>query len=296
VPKVQANGIEIVYEETGDAAGPPLLLITGLSGQLISWPAEFIERLRKKGYRIITFDNRDAGLSTSLDAAGYPNIIGMIARMPGAEPPYTIEDMADDTAGLLDALGIERAHIFGISMGGMIAQAFAIRYPERTLSLCSVMSRTGDPAKGMPTSEGMQALLRAPARTRDLAIAQSLAARRAIGSPNFAFDEERELERAAAAYDRAYNPAGTTRQLGAVVAQRDRTADLGQLGSIPTLVIHGSADPLVQPDGGIATAEAIPGADLLIIEGMGHDLPAEVTGEIVDAVAANIAKAEANSG
>lgn len=293
MPTVRANGIEIAYEELGDPEGPPLLLIAGLSGQLIGWPEAFIDALAEHGYRMIVFDNRDAGLSTHLDAAGYPNIIGMLARMPGTQPPYTVEDMADDTAGLLDALGIEAAHIFGISMGGMIAQEFAVRYPERVLSLCSAMSRSGALGKGMPTNEGMQALLRPPARTRDLAIAQMLAARRAIASPDFAFDEERERDRAAAGYDRAYNPAGTSRQLGALIAQRDRTEDLGRLGSIPTLVIHGTKDVLVQPDGGVATAEAIPGSELMLIEGMGHDLPSEVTPEIVAAVAANIAKGEA---
>jgi pimeloyl-ACP methyl ester carboxylesterase len=292
VPKVQANGIEIEYEERGEPEGPPLLLIMGLGGQLTSWPPNMIERLTGHGYRVVVFDNRDAGLSTHLDAAGTPNIIGMLARMPGVEPPYRLEDMADDTAGLLDALGIERSHVLGISMGGMIAQEFATRYPERTLSLCSVMSRSGEPGKGMPTNEGMQALLRPPARTRDQAIAQSMDARRVIRSPDFAFDEEFELDRATAAYDRAYNPVGTARQLGAIMSQRDRTEDLGGLGSIPTLVIHGSKDPLVLPDGGVSTADAIPGAELLIIEGMGHDLPAEAMDEIVEAVAANITKAE----
>jgi pimeloyl-ACP methyl ester carboxylesterase len=295
VPKVQANGIEIEYDELGEPDGPPLLLISGLGGQLISWPPNLIEQLAGHGYRIILYDNRDAGLSTHLDAAGFPNIIGMLARMPGAEPPYTLVDMADDAAGLLDALGIERSHIFGISMGGMIAQEFAIRYPERTLSLCSVMSRSGEPGTGMPTNEGMQALLRPPARTRDQAIAQSMDARRTIRSPDFAFDEEFELSRATAAYDRAYSPAGTSRQLGAIISQRDRTEDLGSLSSFPTLVVHGSRDPLVQPDGGVATANAIPGAQLLMIEGMGHDLPAEALDEIVDALAAHIAKAEASS-
>ena len=291
--KVQANGIEIVYEETGDPDGPPLLLICGLAGQLIGWSSEFLEKLTAHGYRVILYDNRDAGLSTHLDAAGLPNMIGMLARMPGVEPAYSIEDMADDAAGLLDALGIESAHIFGVSMGGMIAQAFVIGYPRRTRSLCSVMSRTGEPGKGMPTGEAMRVLLQPPAKKREVAIGQALEAYRTIASPGFPFDEARQLARVTAAYDRAHDPVGTSRQLAAIMAQRDRTEALGQV-AVPTLVIHGAADALVTVDGGETTAQAIPGAELLIIDGMGHDLPLEVLDQVVDAVAANIAKAEAN--
>jgi pimeloyl-ACP methyl ester carboxylesterase len=291
--KVQANGIEIAYEESGDPQGPPLLLINGLGGQLVAWSQEFLDRLAARGYRVITFDNRDAGLSTHLADAGYPNIIGMLAQMASAKPLYSLEDMADDAAGLLDTLGIESVHVFGVSMGGMIAQTFAISHPQRTSSLCSVMSRSGQPGTGLPTGEAMRVLLQPPPKEREKAIAQSLESTRAISSPGFPFDEERALARATLAYDRAHDPAGTARQLAAVIGQRDRTDDLGRV-EVPTLVIHGTADPLVQPDGGEATAAAVPGSELIMIDGMGHDLPLEVLDQVVDALAANIAKGEAS--
>jgi pimeloyl-ACP methyl ester carboxylesterase len=287
MPRVSANGIEIEYEEEGDPQGRPLLLVNGLGGQLVAWAPEMRDAFAERGFRVIRHDNRDAGLSTWFDNAGAPDVAGGWA---GPEPPppptYGLEEMADDIAGLLDALGIEAAHLFGISMGGMIVQSFAIRHPQRLLSLCSVMSTTGEPGVGPPTPEALAVLLRIPAPDRESRIAQSVEGFRVIGSTAYPFDEERERARAEVAYDRAYHPAGVARQLYAIISAADRTAALGEV-KVPTLVIHGEVDPLIGVAGGRATAAAIPGSKLLVFEGMGHDLPIALVPEMVDAVVAN---------
>ncbi|MCT9930921.1 alpha/beta fold hydrolase [Planotetraspora sp. A-T 1434] len=277
--RATANGIEIYYEAFGEPGGRPLLLVMGLGMQMIGWDEEFIGLLVNKGHEVVRFDNRDIGLSTHLTHD--PDLLAALGgNTSGA--PYTVDDMADDTAGLLDALGWESAHVAGASMGGMIAQALAIRHPGRVRSLTSIMSTTG-PEVGGPTEAAMAALLVPPAPGRENAVERALATWRVVGSPGYAMDTERVAQVARESYDRAYDPAGAARQLVAILAAKDRTAGLRGL-TIPALVIHGEDDPLVTPPGGAATADAIPGAKLLTFPGMGHDLPRELWPEIVEAI------------
>ena len=272
-----ANGIEIAYSTHGDPEAPPLLAIHGLGAQMTDFPPSFVEGLVDVGFHLITFDNRDQGETTWLDDAGAPDI-GALFGDSGARVPYLLSDMAADAAGLLDALGLTSVHILGVSMGGMIAQQFAIDFPRRVRTLTSVMSTPG-PTTGPPTPEAMAALLVAPAEGRHAAIEQSLAGSRVIASPGFPFDEVGMRARAEIHYDRGYHPAGTARQLAAILASPDRAVALGAVG-VPTLVIHGAADPLVTLPGGEATAAAIAGAELWVIEGMGHDLPEDIIPEL----------------
>jgi len=282
VAKAKTNGIELEYDTLGDPGGRPLLLIMGLGAQLIDWPAEFCAGLAGRGFHVIRFDNRDAGLSTALDELGPPDI----AAAYGGVAPYKLADLAADTAGLLDALAIDKAHIVGVSMGGMIAQQLVIDHPARVLSLCSIMSTTGDRTVGRSTEEAMAALGQPPATTRDQAIANAVHSSRTIGSPAYPPTDEERRARAEAKYDRAYRPVGTGRQFAAILASPDRTAALHDVNA-PALVIHGEADPLVDVSGGRATAAAIPGAELLVLPGMGHDLPAALWPTIIDAITAN---------
>jgi pimeloyl-ACP methyl ester carboxylesterase len=286
VAKARSNGIELEYELLGNPADPALLLIMGLGAQLIDWPLEFCERLAARGFQVIRFDNRDAGLSTSLDELGAPDLPAIFA---GAKAAYLLADLAADTAGLLDALGVDRAHVVGASLGGMVAQQFAIGYPDRIVSLCSIMSLTGDRSVGHPTPEAAAVLGRPPAESRADAIAKAVAASKVIGSPGFPAPEEELLRRAAAKYDRSYRPLGALRQYAAVLSSPDRTEALHGVKT-PTLVIHGEADPLIDVSGGHATAAAIPGAELIVIPGMGHDLPRECWPRIIDAVTKNAAR------
>jgi len=270
---IKANGITIEYETFGDAFSPPVLLIMGLGAQLTMWDERFCTALAKAGYYVIRFDNRDVGLSTTFEDAT-------------ASPAYTMSDMAADAAGLLDALGIESAHIVGASMGGMIAQTFAIEHPAKTRTLISIMSTTGNQTVGQPTPDALAALLAPAPATRDEAIEAGLRVWRLIGSPGYPYDEEAVRDRAAATYDRSFNPAGFARQLAAIMSQPDRTAALGGV-KVPTLVIHGAADPLVTPSGGEATAAAIPGARLKLVPGMGHDLPPDLFDGFVEEFSAH---------
>ncbi|WP_219468261.1 alpha/beta fold hydrolase [Nonomuraea rhizosphaerae] len=272
--RAAANGIEIAYETFGSPGGRPLLLIMGLGAQLIHWDDELCELLAEQGHHVVRFDNRDAGLSTHLHDAGVPQ--------PGAASAYLLDDMADDTAGLMDALGWSAAHVVGASMGGMIAQTLAIRHPERVLTLTSIMSTPG-PNVAPPTAEASARLLVAPAADREGVLAQSVETWSVIGSPGFELDKERIMRVAGLAYDRGFDPPGTTRQLAAIMASGDRTERLATIG-VPTLVIHGEADQLVPLVGGQATAAAIPGATLLTFPGMGHDLPRPLWPDIVEAV------------
>ena len=274
---IKANGITIEYETFGDASAPPVLLIMGLGAQLTLWDESFCGALAKAGYYVIRYDNRDVGLSTTFENAT-------------STPAYTVSDMAADAAGLLDALGIESAHIVGASMGGMIAQTFAIEHPTRTRTLISIMSTTGNQTVGQPTPDALAALLAPPPATRDEAIEAGLKVWRVIGSPGFAYDEEAVRDRTAASYDRSFNPPGTARQLAAIMSQPDRTAALGEV-KVPVLVIHGAADPLVAPSGGEATAAAIPGARLKLVPGMGHDLPPDLYAEFIEEFSALFQKA-----
>jgi pimeloyl-ACP methyl ester carboxylesterase len=291
VPDVLSNGIRLRYETLGGDDDPALLLIMGLGAQLIDWPQEFCERLAGRGLRVIRFDNRDAGLSDGFAHLGVPDVRAILGG-DATTVPYLLADLAADAAGLLDALGIARAHVTGLSLGGMIAQQLAIDHPDRVASLCSIMSTTGDRAVGRPTPEAAALLGMPPAANRDAAVANSMASARIIGSPGFPATEEELLTRARAKYDRAYNPLGTLRQYAAALGSPDRTAALRGV-TAPTVVIHGEDDPLIAVSGGRATADAVPGAELLVIAGMGHDLPRAVWPRIVDAIVRNTERAVA---
>jgi pimeloyl-ACP methyl ester carboxylesterase len=288
--RAAANGIEIVYETIGDPSNPPLLLVMGLGTQLIHWDVELCERFADRGFHVIRFDNRDAGRSTYVDAP-VPNIRRAMAGLR-IDAPYLLDDMADDAFGLLDHLGIEAAHVVGASMGGMIAQTMAIRRPERVLSLTSIMSTTGERRVGRPKLRVWGVLLRRAPRDKDAAVEYFVRVFRLIGSKGFPADEDRVRALAAEAYDRGHSPAGTGRQLAAIMASGDRTDRLRGL-RVPTLVFHGRDDPLVPFRAGRATADAVPGARLSGIPGMGHDLPRQVWPQLVDAVAETAARASA---
>ncbi len=288
MPKVTANGIKIEYETFGDPAHPAMLLIMGLGMQLTRWPGELVDALVACGYYVIRHDNRDIGLSTHFDQAGKPNLPKVVlTRLLGLRPrlAYYISDMADDAVGLLDALKIDRAHIVGASMGGMIAQHVAARYPARTRSLTSVMSTTG--RRGLPraTPEAMAVLTKRPLKA-DLAtiVDFGVKAARAVGSPAYPAPEARLREKTTLDFHRSFHPVGALRQMAAIVADGDRRELLGKI-TAPTLVIHGLADPLVPVEGGKDTAASITGAALHLIPGMGHDLPLELVDEIVGKIA-----------
>ena len=285
--KAEANGIQIEYETFGDPSSSPLLLIIGFASQLIFWDEKLCEQLAQKGHYVIRFDNRDVGISSKIEEAGIPNVMKIfeaIMRGEPVTPPYTIEDMADDAIGLLDALGIEKAHICGMSMGGMIGQTIAINYPQRTLSLISIYSRMGDSEDPQPKPEAFEVLTTPPPETRDENIEHALKVFKVLAGPGFSFDEKWHRKIAAQAYDRAYYPQGAARQLAAVLTQKNRKPALSSI-SIPTLVVHGADDPLVQVECGRNTAATIPDAELLIIEGMGHDLPHDgAWPQIIDAI------------
>lgn len=291
MPNVDVNGIQIEYDTIGDPACPPLLLIMGLGGQLIHWDESFCRQLAAKGLYIIRFDNRDTGLSTRFEAAGLPDMAGLLdARLKGetVATPYTLEDMAEDAAQLLEGLGIEKTHICGSSMGGMIAQTFAIRHPQRLLSLISIYSTTGNPDLPQPQPAAMEALLTPPPVERQAYLDFNVVTMGAIAGSGFTFDEQFIRDISARAYDRAFYPPGVGRQMMAVMAQPDRTSALAAV-TAPTLVIHGTADPLVPAAHGQATADAIPGAQLMLVEGMGHDLP-HLKGpwpQVIEAIAAH---------
>jgi pimeloyl-ACP methyl ester carboxylesterase len=260
---------------------------------MIFWEEEFCAGLAARGHRVIRFDNRDVGRSTRLEAAGVPNLLAaMAAAASGArvEAPYTLDHMADDAAGLLDALELDAAHVVGASMGGMIAQTLAIRHPERVRTLTSIMSTTGRPGLPGPTPAALGALLAPPVAGREANVERGVATWRVIGSPGFPFDEPRIRERAGRAFDRGFHPEGVARQLSAILASGSRHERLAGVRA-PTLVIHGQADPLVPAECGIDTADAVPGAELLLVEGMGHDLPRGAWPTILDAIAKLTARA-----
>jgi pimeloyl-ACP methyl ester carboxylesterase len=278
-----STGIEIASTTAGDPSDPPVLLVMGLGFQLIHWDDEFVDGLVRRGHYVIRYDNRDAGESTHLHDAPRPDLA---AAFGGdlSSASYSLMDLADDAAGLLDALGLDSAHVVGMSMGGMIAQELALRHPERVRSLISIMSTTGDPAVGQPSQQAMAMLLRPPADDREQAAEMALAAWRVWKSPAHPRDEQFILDRARRAYDRAFDPVGVARQLLAIWAGGDRTQRLREL-RVPTLVLHGDADTLVDVSGGRATAAAVPGAELVVVPGMGHDLPPGVWDLVCDAIA-----------
>ena len=282
--------LELCYETFGDAADPALLLIMGLSSQMLLWDDAFCEQLAARGYRVIRFDNRDIGRSSQLRGARTPKRWQLLTgSAKGAA--YTLSDMAGDAAGLLDALGIESAHIVGASMGGMIAQLVAIEHPDKVRSLVSIMSTTGARRVGRPEPRIARRLLRRAARDHDAYIEDHIATYRLIGSQAFDFEEDYKRARAERLFERGVYPAGSARQLAAIVSTPDRTQQLAGL-DVPATVIHGDADPLVNISGGRATAAAIPGAELVVVEKMGHDLPRAVWPQIIEAIVATADRAD----
>jgi len=280
----KANGITIEYDTFGDPANPPLLLVMGLGAQMISWAEGFCEGLANKGHHVIRFDNRDVGLSEKIESAGVPDVPSlMAARIAGQEVTfaYTLGDMAADAVGLLDHLGIERAHVMGASMGGMIAQTLAINHPDRVRSLISVMSQPGEPDVGQPTEAAAIAIFAPPPTSRQEYLDSS--PRWMVWQSQKYRDEARVRENAARSYDRSFYPEGAPRQMAAMFGSGRRTDALSQL-DVPTLVIHGRDDQLITPDGGFRTAELIPGAHLLFVADMGHDMPEPLWPLLVDAV------------
>lgn len=267
VARVASNGIEIAYESFGDPADPTILLVMGLGTQMLAWPDELCEALADAGHHVVRFDNRDVGLSTHIDAPA-PGLLDILRRRPA----YTIGDMADDAVGLLDALDVERAHVVGASMGGFISQTVALHHPERVETLSLIMTSTGSMKVGRPTPHVMRMMAsRAMGQTREEAMDGAVDTYRIIGSPDH-LDEDLVRELAGLSFDRSYDPGGAQRQLAAIMAQPDRTRALGKL-QVPTLVVHGLADPLVTVSGGLAIARAIPNATFIGHSGMGHDLP-----------------------
>jgi pimeloyl-ACP methyl ester carboxylesterase len=286
-----ANGIELAYQEAGDQNGRPLLMIMGLATQMVAWDSDFCAMLAECGFRVVRFDNRDIGHSNWIGEAGVPSRFDMLSGRR-ATSAYTLADMAEDTFGLMDHLGIESAHLVGASMGGMIGQEMAIRRPQRVRSLVSMMSTTGNRWIGSPSFKAWGILLAKYPRTREQYVRRAVKTVRVIGSPRFPMDQKRIEELAGEMYDRGHNTAGIIRQMHAISASGDRTAALRRL-DLPTTVLHGSADPLARPAAGRATAAAIPGARLRIFEGMGHDLPRELWPDFVDEIAANAERAGA---
>jgi pimeloyl-ACP methyl ester carboxylesterase len=288
VPEASVSDeITLYYEERGDPSGVPVLLVHGLGTQMIGWRDEFLALLAERGLRVITFDNRDVGLSTHFE--GMPD---MQALMSGdaSSAPYTLADMAADAAGLLDHLGLDSAHVVGISMGGMIAQTLAAGRPERVRSLTSIMSTTGERAVSEPTPEAQATLLAPRPTTADEAAERALQSSRVIGSPG-QLDEEWIATLARRSFERAYDPPGFARQIAAIWAARDRTEAVRTIKA-PTLVIHGEVDPLIPVAAGRATAAAIEGSELIVIEGMGHDLPRAEWPRIVEAIHGHVSQAE----
>jgi pimeloyl-ACP methyl ester carboxylesterase len=283
--------IDIAFERFGDPLAPPVLLIMGLGTQMLGWPDGFCATLADRGMHVIRFDNRDIGLSTHMTNAPAPDV-GAALTGDSSSASYKLSDMAVDTVGLLDALELLSAHVVGASMGGMIAQTVAIEHPDRVRSLTSIMSSTGDPSVGQATRPAMAALLSPPAASREQAIERTLAIVRVIGSPGFALDEAEIRRRTGLAYDRSNDPVGVARQLVAIAASGDRTAALRGVAA-PTLVVHGADDPLVDVSGGRATARAIAGAELVVFDGMGHDLPRALWAELSRRIGELVERADA---
>jgi pimeloyl-ACP methyl ester carboxylesterase len=291
IRNVGPSSIEVASERFGDLQAPPVLLVMGLGAQMLSWHEGFCGELVARGLHVIRFDNRDVGLSSHFSEPPAPDLPAALSG-DTSSASYTLSDMAADAVGLLDALGLDSAHIVGASMGGMIAQTIAIEHPGRVRSLTSMMSTTGDRSVGQPKPEAL-AVLGGPApASRQEVMDLMVRAFRAVGSPGFEVDEAELRERSGRAYDRAYDPLGMARQAVAVIASGDRTARLRSL-DVPALVLHGADDSMCDVSGGLATAEAIPGAELLVIQGMGHDLPRALWPEITSRIAGLILRVQA---
>jgi pimeloyl-ACP methyl ester carboxylesterase len=285
----KANGIELCYDSFGDPSAPPLVLIMGLAAQMIAWDEEFCSRLAGRGYRVIRFDNRDVGLSTHFDAAGVPDVgVALMASLLGRpiEAPYRLHDLADDTAGLLDALGIDSAHVVGASMGGAVAQLMAIRHPERVRTLTSIMATTGEPGLPPPQAEAIAVLTKPTPTDKAAYVERYCQTWKVLRGGDFPEDEVLDEERALRIFERGLDPAGVARQLTAILASGGRRRELAAVRA-PALVIHGDIDPLVPLACGIDTAGAVPGARLCVVEGMGHALPIAMWPKIIDAITAH---------
>jgi pimeloyl-ACP methyl ester carboxylesterase len=278
----RVGDIEICYETFGSPENPAVLLIMGLGTQMLAWHEDFCERLADRGYFVIRHDNRDIGRSSRMEGAPTPTLLQLARRDPRSAA-YTLSDMAGDSVGVLDHLGIERAHVVGASMGGMIAQTIAIRYPHRTLSLVSIMSNTGSFWTGQPALTMYAILLRPVPADRSEFIQRAVDTFAKIGGTGFEPDVEDLRDIASRSYDRGHDPKGSSRQLGAIIADRDRTPQLAKL-RMPVTVIHGADDKLVRKSGGRATARAVPQAKLVEIPGMGHSLPRGAWPAIIDAI------------
>jgi pimeloyl-ACP methyl ester carboxylesterase len=285
-----ATGIELAYETFGSPQDPAMVLVMGLGTQMIAWPDELCHDLADRGHHVVRFDNRDVGESTHLSGARVPPLGQLVTRRK--RPPYTLDDMADDVLGLLDALELDRAHLVGASLGGYIAQTAALAAPERMRSLTLIMTSTGSRRVGQADPRLIGRLLKGrTATTREEAMEAVLETFAVIGSTGYALDEEHLRHLAARSFDRGYNRAGYRRQLAAAATQRNRTADLRDL-RVPTLVIHGLQDPLVRPSGGLALAKTIPGARFVGFGGMGHDLPRPLWPEFAEHIAALARRAD----
>ncbi|GAA0288539.1 alpha/beta hydrolase [Streptomyces polychromogenes] len=287
---VGPSGIEIAYERLGDPQAPPVLLVMGLALQMHGWPDGFCAELTGRGMQVIRFDNRDCGLSTHFHDAPVPDLPA-VRRGDLSTVSYDLSDMAADTVGLLDALGLVSAHVVGLSLGGAIGQTMAIEHPGRVRSLTSLMSTTGAAGVGRPDPGVLGVLAGPPPANRAEAVERTVRAVRVMGSPGFPYDEAAVRERAARAFDRDYDPLGVARQAVACQASGDRTARLGAV-RVPTLVIHGADDPVCDVSGGRATAAAVPGAALTVFDGMGHDLPQALWPELASLITAHVERAE----
>jgi pimeloyl-ACP methyl ester carboxylesterase len=283
---VTANAVEIVYDAFGEASAPPILLVMDLGRPMIAWDDDFCALLAARGYRVLRFDNRDAGFSSHFEEAGIPDIpvlINGIGQREAAQVAYTLRDMADDAVGLLGALGTASAHVVGLAMGGMIAQLMTIHNPDRVRTLTSIMSTTGDPSLPFPRPEALALLLATPPRDRAGYVNHAIQVARLLSGPKYPVDEDHVRKRETQVFDRGLNPAGTARQLAALIASGSLRQALASV-TVPTLVIHGNADPLYPIECGVATAQAIPGAKIRIIEGLGHYLPPAAWPQVIDAI------------
>jgi pimeloyl-ACP methyl ester carboxylesterase len=285
-----ANGIELCYQEMGEPDGEPLVLVMGLATQMIAWFDGLCELFADRGFRVIRFDNRDVGRSTHLKSAGMPSRRDLLLGRRSSAP-YLLSDMAKDTVGLLDFLEIDRAHVVGASMGGMIVQQMAIDHQERLRSMVSIMSTTGQRFTGSPSLKTFGLMLGTPPSDRDRVVSRGIRTFKVIGSPGFPFEEDVVREMAERSYERGHSAAGVARQLQAILASGDRTEGLRKV-HVPATVIHGTRDPLVKPSGGRATAKAIPGARLMMIDGMGHDLPRDLWPTFAEAIDVNASRYE----
>jgi pimeloyl-ACP methyl ester carboxylesterase len=291
---IHANEIELCYDTFGEKTDPPLLLIMGFSSQMVTWEKEFCEAIASQGYFVIRYDNRDVGLSTKFDHTPVPNVFALI-QGEVLDVPYKLIDMAKDAIGLLDALDIDKAHICGASMGGMIAQTIAIHFPERVRSLISIMSTTGDPTLPQASPEAMNVLIAPPQSERQAHIQQGIETWKILNGGVLPFDEELARKRVARAYDRSFYPEGAGRQLAAIIASGSRKEELNSVIA-PSLIIHGDADPLIPIEGGEDTANSIPKAKFMKIEGMGHNIPVEIVSQIITAIVTHIRGTTTNIG